>query len=71
MTTVLTPASQPKSLALYGISNPASPKLTATVGTNAFDNVGNLFLESGNLANPAQPHFGEVRTGALQPLLQV
>jgi uncharacterized protein (TIGR03437 family) len=66
VTTVLTPASLPKSLAVYGniaylcgsqyigvldITNPANPKLTATVGTNAFSNVGNLFcyVESGNL----------------------
>jgi hypothetical protein len=66
LTSVLTPASQPRSLAFYGsfaylcgsqyiavldISNPASPKLTATAGTNAFNNVGNLFcyVESGNL----------------------
>lgn len=66
LTTVLTPGSQPRSLAFYGnyaylcgsqyigvldISNPASPRLTATVGANAFNNVGNLFcyVESGNL----------------------
>jgi uncharacterized protein (TIGR03437 family) len=66
VTTVLTPSSQPRSLAFYGnvaylcgtqyigvldISNPASPRLTATVGTNAFNNVGNLFcyVENGNL----------------------
>jgi uncharacterized protein (TIGR03437 family) len=66
LTTVLTPASQPRSLAFYGnfaylcgsqyigvldITNPASPRLTATVGTNAFNNVGNLFcyVESGTL----------------------
>jgi uncharacterized protein (TIGR03437 family) len=66
VTTVLTPGSQPKSLAFYGnvaylcgsqyiavldISNPASPRLTATVGTNAFNNVGNLscYVENGNL----------------------
>ena len=66
VTTVLTPASQPRSLAIYGnfaylcgsqyiavldISNPASPRLTATVGANAFNNVGNLFcyVENGNL----------------------
>jgi hypothetical protein len=66
VTTVLTPASQPRSLAFYGnfaylcgsqyiavldISNPASPRLTATAGSNAFNNVGNMFcyVESGNL----------------------
>ncbi len=66
VTTVLTPASQPKTLVTYGnyaylcgtayvavldISNPGSPKLTATVGTNAFGSVSNLFcyIETGNL----------------------
>jgi uncharacterized protein (TIGR03437 family) len=66
LNTVLTPGSQPKSLVTYGniayvcgsqyvsvldISDPANPRLTATVGTNAFNNVSNLFcyIESGNL----------------------
>ena len=66
VTTMLTPASQPKSIVTYGntaylcgsayvgvldISNPANPKLTATVGTSAFSNVSNMYcyIESGNL----------------------
>ena len=66
LNTVLTPGSQPKSLVTYGsfayvcgsqyigvldISTPGNPKLTATVGTNAFNNVSNLacYIESGNL----------------------
>jgi uncharacterized protein (TIGR03437 family) len=66
LNTVLTPGSQPKSLVTYGsfayvcgsqyigvldISTPGNPKLTATVGTNAFNNVSNLacYIESGTL----------------------
>ena len=64
--TVLTPASQPKSLVTYGnyaylcgtayvavldITNPASPQLKATVGSNLFNNVTNLqcYVETGTL----------------------
>jgi uncharacterized protein (TIGR03437 family) len=64
--TVLTPASQPKSMVTYGnfayvcgsqyiavldITHPASPTLTGTVGSNAFNNVSNLFcyVDSGDL----------------------
>ena len=66
LTTVPTASSQPRSLAFYGnfaylcgsqsiavldISSPANPRITSTVGSNAFNNVGNLFcyVESGNL----------------------
>jgi uncharacterized protein (TIGR03437 family) len=57
LTTLLTPASQPKSLATYGnyaylcgtayvavldITNPANPQLKSTFGGNLFNNVSNL-----------------------------
>ena len=66
VTTVPTPLSQPKSVAFYGsfayicgsqyvavldVSSPGSPRLLTTVGTTAFNNVGNLwcYVDSGNL----------------------
>jgi hypothetical protein len=58
-------------IAVLDISNPASPRLTATAGNNAFSNVGNLFcyVESGNLV--AFADTGSSLVGSTNPSVTV